>query len=124
MTKSPHKDAVLSFLKLVVRGDIREAYDTYIHPEFRHHNAYYKGDRASLMAGMEENHIKFPAKKFDVKRVIEQGDTVVTHSSISLTGMAEIAVMHMFRFQDEKIIEMWDVGQEIPKDSPNENGVV
>lgn len=123
MTHSPHKDAVLALLNLVVAGKIREGYTEYIHQNFRHHNAYYKGDRESLMTGMEENHIKFPAKKFDVKRIIEEGDTVITHSSISLAGMNEISVVHIFRFADEKIIEMWDVGQEIPNDSPNENGV-
>jgi predicted SnoaL-like aldol condensation-catalyzing enzyme len=123
MTSSSHKDAVLAFLRLVVAGDIRKGYDMYIHPDFRHHNAYYKGDKESLMVGMEENHVQFPAKAFDVKRVIEEGDTVVTHSSISLTGMSEIAVVHIFRFADEKIIEMWDIGQKVPKESPNENGM-
>ncbi|HLC76053.1 MAG TPA: nuclear transport factor 2 family protein [Candidatus Peribacterales bacterium] len=123
MKSSSHKDTVLSFLHLAVAGDIWKAYNAYIHPDFRHHNAYYKGDRESLMVGMEENHKQFPAKAFDVKRILEEGDIVITHSSITLTGMAEIAVVHIFRFQDEKIIEMWDLGQEVPKDMPNENGM-
>lgn len=122
MKNTTHKDTVLAFLKQVVSGRIREAYDAYIHPDFRHHNVYYKGDRESLMQGMEESHIKFPTKKFDVKKVIEDGDTIATFSSISLTGLREISVVHIFRFQDGKIIEMWDTGQEIPEDCPNENG--
>ncbi len=119
---SPQKDAMLSFLNMVVAGNIREAYASYIHPDFRHHNAYYKGDAESLMKGMEENHEKFPAKRFSVKKILEEGDTVMTHSSISLTGIEEMAAVHIARFRDGKIIEMWDVGQEIPKESPNENG--
>lgn len=35
----------------------------------------------------------------------------------------EIAVVHMFRFENGKILEMWDVGQVMEKDSPNENGM-
>lgn len=33
------------------------------------------------------------------------------------------AVVHIFRFQDNKIVELWDIGQPIPEDSPNENGM-
>tara|TARA_R110000796_G_scaffold88850_3_gene191833 strand:+ start:43799 stop:43912 length:114 start_codon:yes stop_codon:yes gene_type:complete len=35
----------------------------------------------------------------------------------------EIAVVHIFRFKKERIIELWDLGQVISKDSPNENGL-
>jgi predicted SnoaL-like aldol condensation-catalyzing enzyme len=34
-----------------------------------------------------------------------------------------MAVVHILRFEGGKIVEMWDVGQEIPKDSPNALGV-
>jgi len=33
-----------------------------------------------------------------------------------------IVVIHIFRIEGEKIVELWDVGQEIMKNSPNENG--
>jgi predicted SnoaL-like aldol condensation-catalyzing enzyme len=35
----------------------------------------------------------------------------------------EHAVVHIVRFDGEKIAEMWDVGQAVPADSPNENGM-
>jgi predicted SnoaL-like aldol condensation-catalyzing enzyme len=35
-----------------------------------------------------------------------------------------MTVVHIFRFQNGKIIEMWDVGQEIPHDSPNVDGAI
>jgi predicted SnoaL-like aldol condensation-catalyzing enzyme len=34
-----------------------------------------------------------------------------------------MAVMHIFRFEGDKIAELWDFGQEAPKDMPNENGM-
>ncbi|XDD49268.1 hypothetical protein AB3N59_12705 [Leptospira sp. WS92.C1] len=34
----------------------------------------------------------------------------------------DIAVVHIFRFEEEKIVELWDLGQFIVKDSPNKNG--
>jgi predicted SnoaL-like aldol condensation-catalyzing enzyme len=120
---TPQSQAALSFLTLVTTGNTREAYDAHIHPEFRHHNQYHTGDRAALLKGMEDNDAQFPDKKFEVKRLLEDGDMVVAHSLLEFGGgMRPMTVAHFLRFQDGKIIEMWDIGQEIPKDSPNENG--
>lgn len=33
------------------------------------------------------------------------------------------AIVHIFRFQNGQIVEMWDIGQQIPENSPNENGM-
>ncbi|MFZ1808888.1 MAG: hypothetical protein WAU36_16775 [Cyclobacteriaceae bacterium] len=45
-----------------------------------------------------------------------------THSHVVKDDM-EIAVVHIFRFDNVKIIELWDLGQVLDKNSPNENGV-
>ncbi len=37
-------------------------------------------------------------------------------------GEPGIAVVHLFRFQAGKIVEMWDCGQQLPADSPNTDG--
>jgi len=109
---------------MVTSGRIREAYETHIATDLRHHNAYFPGDAASLMHGMEENDAAFPDKIFEVKHVLEDGDFVAVHSHIHLTpGDLGIAVVHLFRISDDRIVEMWDVGQPVPPDCPNENGV-
>jgi predicted SnoaL-like aldol condensation-catalyzing enzyme len=33
-----------------------------------------------------------------------------------------IAVVHLFRFEGDKIAEFWDVAQILPDPAPNENG--
>jgi predicted SnoaL-like aldol condensation-catalyzing enzyme len=73
---------------------------------------------------MEENAVKNPNKLLEVKHVLEDGNLVAVHSHIrqspeDLGG----AVVHIFRFQDDRIAELWDLGQPIPKDSLNENGM-
>jgi predicted SnoaL-like aldol condensation-catalyzing enzyme len=35
----------------------------------------------------------------------------------------DIAVVHILRFEQGKIVEMWDVSQQVPKDSPNKLGM-
>ncbi|MFC7785267.1 MULTISPECIES: nuclear transport factor 2 family protein [unclassified Rossellomorea] len=118
------KERAVSFLELVASGDVREAYESHVSPDFRHHNPHFPGDANSLMSAMEENAAGNPEKMLEVKRAIQEGDTVAVHSHVrqnpeDLGG----AVVHIFRFQDERIVELWDVGQAIPEDSPNENGV-
>ena len=49
-----NKERAISFLRLASSGNVREAYETYVHPDFRHHNPYFPGDRASLLVAMEE----------------------------------------------------------------------
>ena len=33
------------------------------------------------------------------------------------------AVVHIFKFEGNLIVELWDMGQAVPEDSPNENGM-
>lgn len=118
------KERAISFLELVASGNVREAYERHVGPDFRHHNPYFPGDADSLKSAMEENAAGNPDKILEVKRAIQEGDTVAVHSHVrqnpeDLGG----AVVHIFRFQDDRIVELWDVGQAIPEDSPNENGV-
>lgn len=119
-----NKERAISFLRLASSGNVREAYETYVHPQFRHHNPYFPGDRASLLAAMEENAVAFPQKEFEAVRALEDGELVAVHGRVRLTPSRPwIALMHIFRFQDNQIIEEWEAGQEVPTDSPNQNGV-
>lgn len=75
------------------------------------------------MTAMEESAAQSPQKIFEVKRVIEDGEMVVVHSHVRQTpDDLGAAVVHIFRFQHGLIVELWDVGQAIPVDSPNEYG--
>jgi predicted SnoaL-like aldol condensation-catalyzing enzyme len=119
-----HKEQAKSFLQLVASGKVREAYQEYIGPDFCHHNAYFRGDADSLMLAMEESAKMSPDKTFDIKHVIEENDLVVVHSHLKQKPEdIGVAVVHICRFQNDKIVEMWDLGQPIPEDSPNENGM-
>jgi predicted SnoaL-like aldol condensation-catalyzing enzyme len=118
------KETAVSFLRLVVAGRIREAYAAYVTPEMRHHNMAFPGDTASLEKAMEENHTQYPHKVLDVKRTLEDGDLVAVHSHVRLRkNEPGIAAVHIFRFEGDRIAEMWDIGQPVPADSPNANGM-
>lgn len=118
------KDIAKSFLQLASSGKVREAYDQYVSPNFRHHNPYFKGDRESLLVAMEEDAVTNPNKFLAVQHAFEDGNLVAIHSRQEREqDGSDIAVVHIFRFEDDRIVELWDVGQPAPKASPNENGM-
>jgi predicted SnoaL-like aldol condensation-catalyzing enzyme len=121
MTK---KEIAQNFLKLASKGEAKEAFQLYVDVNFRHHNAYFKGDRITLMSAMEENAIKNPNKIFEIQRALEDGNLVAVHSRVHMTqGDIELAVIHIFKFDKDKIVELWDFGQAVPTDIVNKNGM-
>lgn len=117
-----NKEVAKTFLTMAASGEIKPAYDRFIAPNFTHHNLYFKGDRQSLMDAMLESDKKDPNKSFEIQKTYEDGDTVITHSLVRRKTADSIAVVHICKIQGGKILEMWDIGTLIPKDSPNENG--
>lgn len=117
------KEIATEFLRLAASGNVEEAYSNFIAIDFIHHNQYFKGDRDSLMKGMMEASIHSPNKTFITKYIYEDLDRVITHSLVEVQGGVKIAVVHIFKIAENKIVEMWDIGQQIIPDGPNENGL-
>ena len=119
-----HKDAAVNFLGLVALGKVREAYEKHVGAGFRHHNPYFHGDAASLMEGMQQNAAKNPNKLLEIKSAIQEGDRVAVFSRVRQNPQDRGgAVVHIFRFDKDRIVELWDVGQAVPEESVNENGM-
>ncbi len=124
MSTQPNTEIATEFLSMAASGQVREAFARHVADSFTHHNAYFPGDRESLLIAMEQSAASEPNKAFTVKQVIASGDRVATLSHLQRSqGGQEYAVVHILRFDGGKIVEMWDVGQEIPKDSPNALGM-
>lgn len=77
------------------------------------------------MIAMEESHKETPNKVFEIQRALEDGDLVAVHSRVQQDGEPgwEGAVMHIFRFAGDKIVELWDFGQAVPEEMVNEHGM-
>jgi predicted SnoaL-like aldol condensation-catalyzing enzyme len=118
------KEIASDFLRRASSGDVREAFRLYVAPNFRHHNAYFPGDAEPLMKGMEENAKQNPDKSFDIKRVLRDGNLIAVHGHVRHNPTERgYALVHIFRFEDDKMVEMWDIGQEVPEKSPNQYGM-
>ena len=110
------------FLKLAC-SDVSRAYRELTAPDFRHHNVWFPPDAESLKKGMEDNLRQHPEKKIEIKQSIEDGDRVAVMSHVTFgPGDRGYALAHFFRFDGDRIAELWDMAQEIPENSPNTNG--
>jgi predicted SnoaL-like aldol condensation-catalyzing enzyme len=124
MADHDKKAAAIEFLRLASRGDVEQAFERYVAGGFRHHNPWFAGDAGSLMRAMADNAREHPAKAFEPLRAVADGDLVCVHARVRLDpGARSYAVMHLFRFEGERIAELWDVGQEEPEEMPNEHGM-
>src|SRR5690349_5193658 len=121
---SNQKEAATKFLEMASSGDVQAAYDRFVAASFIHHNQYFKGDRQSLLDAMQEAAKTSPNRSIDIRHIYEDGDTVITHSLVTRQDpeAPEVAVVHIFRFERDRIVELWDLGQLISKESPNKNG--
>ena len=123
ITKTSHKIAAESFLKLAASGDVRRAFATLAGPGFRHHNVHFAGTADALATAMEDNARQHPHKTLAIRQMAEEGDRVWTLSEVHHEpGDRGAAVVHVFRFEGDRIVELWDLGQELPEGSPNTNG--
>ena len=99
-----------------------EAVRQYVGASYRQHNPM-AGDGPDPFIGFvkwltSEN----PKLRVEFKRFIAEGDLVVVHShTIPAPGARGTAVMDIFRLDDGKIVEHWDVVQEVPEKAANAN---
>lgn len=118
------KEAAQDFLRMVASGRVAEAYEEYVDLGFRHHNPHFAGDADSLKRAMEESAARNPGKTLEIQRALQDGDLVAVHARVRHRpddpGAARV---HIFRFEGDRIVEMWDIGQEVPETSPNRYGM-
>ena len=65
---------------------------------------------------------KFPNYHSEIKRVLADGDYVVLHvHNVPEPGARGAAIIDIFRLENGKVVEHWDVRQDVPEKSANDN---
>jgi predicted SnoaL-like aldol condensation-catalyzing enzyme len=116
-----NKRIALEWHELALRQP-EEAVAKYIGPNYRQHNPGSADGRESLIQTMKWFTQNFPELRMETKRIIAEGDLVVIHSHLILKpGDRGSAVVEIFRLENGEIVEHWDVAQEVPETSANNN---
>jgi len=121
---SDYKRDAVEFLQMVVAGDIEKAYEKHVDMKGKHHNSFCPAGFEGLKKGMIENDAQFPHKKITVKHVLGDDDLVSVHSHLVLKpGELELATTHLLKFENGRIVELWDMAMPVPKDLSNKDGM-
>lgn len=118
-----NRQIVEDFLDLINRqGLVREAFERHVADEYIQHNPAAGNGREDAIA-LIEGLSAAPGFNPAVKRMVAEGDLVAVHMHVQFEAQPGLAVMDMFRLADGKIVEHWDVIQEVPAGSANGNSM-
>lgn len=99
-----------------------EAVAKYMGSSYRQHNPQAADGAEPFIHFVHYFTQTFPDLRMNIKRLIAEGDLVVVHNhgtrSAEDRGMA---IMDIFRLENGKIVEHWDVIQDIPETAANNN---
>lgn len=118
-----NKKIVTDFYEGVfLKHKVKEYSDRYIGSQYIQHNPHVPDGKAPFVNYFTDYFKSNPDAKNVIKRSVSEGDLVVlhVHSTQNKQDRGE-AIIDIFRVENGKIVEHWDVIQNIPADSANSN---
>jgi predicted SnoaL-like aldol condensation-catalyzing enzyme len=124
-----HKNIVMEYFKLIVAGKFKEGLHFFA-PDCKTHNPFVAGNvnvlTDAMIAANKEGSAKYPEAEFSVRHVLAEGDLVAAHTHLlsnkSKPSEGGLRQIHLFRFERDKIVEYWDVTQQVTPNMPNASG--
>ena len=124
-----NKKTALEFFNYISQGKFKDGL-RFFAPDCKTHNPYVAGNMETLTDAMNaannEGMAKYPQAEFSVKHVLADGDQVAVHTQLlsSKSNPAEggLRQIHLFRFEGDKIVEYWDISQQVQPNMPNAAG--
>ena len=102
----------------------RTRVDDFIAPDYIQHSSLAEPGVAALKAWLDMVRVQSPEARQTIYRMFADGDHVTTHVHVvRWPGDPGLAVCDIFRCADGKVVEHWDVIQEIPENPVNPNSM-
>ena len=129
MQETDRKKIVVEFLNLGLTGKFKDGLE-FFSPDCKTHNPYVAGNMETLTNAMDaansQGTTQYPEAEFKVKHVLADGDLVAVHTELlgnkSKPSEGGLRQVHLFRFENDKIVEYWDITQQVLPTMPNAGG--
>jgi len=123
------KNIVGEYFKLVGSGKFKEGL-RFFAPDCKTHNPFLnvsiEGLMDAMVAGSKDLSMQSSNIEFKVQQILADGDLVAAYTTMlnnkSKPSEGGLRQIHLFRFKGEKIVEYWDVTQQVLPNMPNAAG--
>ena len=122
-----NKQVVVDYYTTAFAGNPEKAVADHFGPRYIQHNPDAQDGPEAFVAFVKWLRGEYPNVRLDIKRVIAERDLVATHAHLDLEpdnpDNPGRALADFFRLDNGKVVEHWDVIQDIPATSANDNGM-
>jgi predicted SnoaL-like aldol condensation-catalyzing enzyme len=119
-----NKKTVVEFYEKALNEKDFEAASKYFGPRYTQHNPNAPDGPEGFKTFLQFLKEKFPASRSEIKRVFADVDYVILHvHAVREPGMRGNAIVDIFKLENGKIVEHWDVVQLIPEKAANTTGM-
>jgi predicted SnoaL-like aldol condensation-catalyzing enzyme len=119
-----NKKVVMDFYEKAINQKDFAAASKYMGPRYTQHNPTAADGREGFQGFLQFLRAKYPDSHSEIKRVFADGDYVILHvHAVRVPGTRGNAIVDIFRLENNKIVEHWDVIQAIPEKASNANGM-
>jgi predicted SnoaL-like aldol condensation-catalyzing enzyme len=116
--------AVLDFYEVVINGQEYSRASEFLDKSYKQHKPEVEDGIDGVLDFVRSVYGQSPKHRAHIIRSFVEDDYVILHVHIMNGAEAEnIAVMDIFRVENGKLMEHWDVAHPVPAASKNNNGV-
>jgi predicted SnoaL-like aldol condensation-catalyzing enzyme len=117
-------DMVLEMYRNVLIAMDSSAVDRYIAPDYVQHSSLAEPGVAALKGFLDRVRVESPDARQTIHRSFVDGDHVIVHTHVERwPGDRGLAVVDIFRCAGGRIVEHWDVIQDVPDQPVNTNSM-
>jgi predicted SnoaL-like aldol condensation-catalyzing enzyme len=123
-TQEANKKTVIAFYEAGLNQKDFAKAAQYFGPRYIQHNPNAADGPEGFKRFVEFLREKFPQSHSEIRQVFADGDYVILHvHAVREPGTRGNAIVDIFRLENGKIVEHWDVVQPIPEHAANANGM-